>query len=205
MRPGTRAAARRGLIATQWPAGAGLLDSGPMRIPSRPRRRAIAGAPGAAVLAALLSACAHNTMTAPAPTAQAAIRHELEAFPRQLAGHVRHVIELPALPDEEDHKLELIGGRAMTVDCNTRGLDGGFQARDVPGWGYGYWVLQSRGQMRSTLMMCPPGSEKPGFVAAEPALVRYNSKLPVVVFVPEGYALRWRVWRAGATQEAPLR
>ena len=27
----------------------------------------------------------------------------------------------------------------------------------------------------------------------------------VVVFVPEGMQLRWRVWRAGATQEAPAR
>jgi len=176
-----------------------------MRIPSPPRRRAIAGAFGAGVLAALLSACAQTAMTPSAPAHRHSISQELEAFPRQLAGHVRHVIELPALPDEDDHKLELIGGKAMTVDCNTRGLDGAFQARDVPGWGYGYWVLQSRAQVRSTLMMCPPGSERPGFVAAEPLLVRYNSKLPVVVFVPEGYTLRWRVWRAGATHEAPLR
>jgi len=115
------------------------------------------------------------------------------------------VIELPALPDEDAHKLELIGGKAMTVDCNSRGMDGRFEARDVPGWGYSYWVLQSQGQVHSTMMMCPPGSAKPGFVQAEPLLVRYNSKLPVVVFVPEGMQLRWRVWRAGATQEAPAR
>ena len=154
--------------------------------------------------AALLAACAQQPMTAsatPNPSAQ----HELKAFPTQLAGHQRHVIELPALPDEDAHKLELIGGKAMTVDCNSRGMDGRFEARDVPGWGYSYWVLQSQGQVHSTMMMCPPGSAKPGFVQAEPLLVRYNSKLPVVVFVPEGMQLRWRVWRAGATQEAPAR
>ena len=157
-----------------------------------------------AVCAALLAACAPHPMTAsatPNPSAQ----HELKAFPTQLAGHQRHVIELPALPDEDAHKLELIGGKAMTVDCNSRGMDGRFEARDVPGWGYSYWVLQSQGQVHSTMMMCPPGSAKPGFVQAEPLLVRYNSKLPVVVFVPEGMQLRWRVWRAGATQEAPAR
>ena len=157
-----------------------------------------------AVCAALLAACAQQPMTAsatPNPSAQ----HELKAFPTQLAGHQRHVIELPALPDEDAHKLELIGGKAMTVDCNSRGMDGRFEARDVPGWSYSYWVLQSQGQVHSTMMMCPPGSAKPGFVQAEPLLVRYNSKLPVVVFVPEGMQLRWRVWRAGATQEAPAR
>jgi ecotin len=29
-------------------------------------------------------------------------------------------------------------------------------------------------------------------------LQRYNSKLPVVVYVPEGFQVRYRVWEAGA-------
>ncbi len=152
----------------------------------------------------LLAACAQPSVTsssAPNPVAM----QELKAFPATLAGHQRHVIELPALPDEDAHKLELIGGKAMTVDCNARGMDGRFEPRDVQGWGYTYWVLKSQGQVRSTMMMCPPGSAKPGFVQTEPLLVRYNSKLPVVVFVPEGMALRWRVWRAGVAQDAPVR
>ena len=156
------------------------------------------------ICGALLAACAQPPMSA-STTPNTAAQNELKAFPGTLAGHQRHVIELPALPDEDAHKLELIGGKAMTVDCNSRGMDGRFEARDVPGWGYSYWVLQSQGQVHSTMMMCPPGSAKPGFVQAEPLLVRYNSKLPVVVFVPEGMQLRWRVWRAGATQEAPAR
>jgi serine protease inhibitor ecotin len=35
--------------------------------------------------------------------------------------------------------------------------------------------------------------------------VRYNSKLPVVVFVPEGMGLGYRVWAAGARHDAPVR
>ena len=156
------------------------------------------------ICGALLAACAQQPMSASA-TPNAAAQSELKAFPATLAGHQRHVIELPALPDEDAHKLELIGGKAMTVDCNARGMDGHFEPRDVQGWGYTYWVLQSKGQVRSTLMACPPDSAKPGFVQAEPLLVRYNSKLPVVVFVPEGMALRWRVWQAGPTQDASVR
>jgi len=150
----------------------------------------------------LAVACAAQPASAPDRPDAA---RELKAFPSSLAGHQRYVIELPALADEAAHQLELIGGKAMTVDCNARGLDGRLQARDVPGWGYTYWVLESKGQVRSTMMMCPPGTEKPGFVQAEPLLVRYNSKLPVVVFVPEGMQLRWRVWQAGATHEAAAR
>jgi ecotin len=130
---------------------------------------------------------------------------ELKAFPTHLEGYRRHVIELPMLPDEADHKLELFGTRAMTVDCNSRGMDGRFESRDVPGWGYSYWVLHSQGQVRSTLMACPPGSQRPGVVQTESTLVRYNSKLPVVVFVPEGMGLRYRVWTAGARLDAPAR
>lgn len=153
---------------------------------------------------ALLAACAQQPMAAP-PAPNPVAQKELKAFPAQLAGYQRHVIELPALPDEDARKLELIGGKAMTVDCNSRGIDGRFDERNVQGWGYPYWVLQSKGEVISTMMMCPPGTQKPGFVQAPPLLVRYNSKLPVVVFVPDGMALRWRVWSAGATHEAPAR
>ena len=48
---------------------------------------------------ALLSACAQQPASAN-PAASA----ELKAFPTQLAGHQRHVIELPALPNEDERK-----------------------------------------------------------------------------------------------------
>ena len=169
----------------------------------KPCRRLARYAAALPLCGALLAACAQPPQAPAAPNPGAA--QELKAFPTTLPGYQRHVIELPALASEDEHKLELIGGKAMTVDCNSRGMDGRFEPRDVPGWGYTYWVLQSKGQVRTTMMMCPPGSAKPGFVTAEPLLVRYNSKLPVVVLVPDGMALRWRVWRAGAAQVATLR
>jgi ecotin len=38
------------------------------------------------------------------------------------------------------------------------------------------------------------------FVAlvGEPYLIRYNSRLPVVVYVPEGAEVRYRIWSAGS-------
>lgn len=149
---------------------------------------------------ALLAACAQQP-AAPDPAAS----QELKAFPAALAGYQRHVIELPALADESGHRLELIGTKAVTVDCNTRGMDGRFEARDVQGWGYTYWVLHSRGQVMTTMMACPPGSAHPGVAQTQGTLVRYNSKLPVVVFVPEGMGLGYRVWSAGALQAAAPR
>jgi hypothetical protein len=33
-------------------------------------------------------------------------------------------------------------------------------------------------------------------LGGEPKLLRYNSRLPLVVCVPEGVEVRWRAWRA---------
>ena len=52
--------------------------------------------------------------------------------------------------------------------------------------------------MTSTLVAPPPGAPKvKTFVTlgGEPYLIRYNSKLPVVVYAPEGVEVRYRIWR----------
>ncbi|MEE4607550.1 MAG: ecotin family protein [Desulfobacteraceae bacterium] len=33
-------------------------------------------------------------------------------------------------------------------------------------------------------------------LGGEPYLIRYNSSLPVVVYAPEGVAVRYRIWNA---------
>lgn len=117
----------------------------------------------------------------------------------------RYVIDLPAKAQEDDYQLQLIAGKNMTVDCNRQRLNGTFEEQTVAGWGYTYWVFKSDGHAVSTLMACPPGSKKPGFVSGAPVTVRYNSKLPVVVFVPDGMQLRHRIWQAGAVEQAAAR
>ncbi|MNH20233.1 Ecotin precursor [compost metagenome] len=50
----------------------------------------------------------------------------------------------------------------------------------------------------STLMACPDTAKKEAFVpvVGDGFLLRYNSKLPVVVYVPEGVEVRYRIWSA---------
>jgi ecotin len=53
------------------------------------------------------------------------------------------------------------------------------------------------------MMACPPESTpQESFVAVRGAgfLQRYNSKLPVVTYVPEGFEVRYRIWTAGEEQ-----
>ncbi len=59
--------------------------------------------------------------------------------------------------------------------------------------------------MAGTLMAVDPKAPKVSrFVglAGDPYLVRYNSRLPIVVYVPEGVEVRYRVWTAGTETKA---
>jgi ecotin len=54
--------------------------------------------------------------------------------------------------------------------------------------------------MGGTLMAVDPNAPKVDrFVTlgGKPYLIRYNSRLPVVVYVPEGAEVRYRIWSAG--------
>lgn len=132
----------------------------------------------------------------------------LEPFPAPEPGHVRWAIDLPALPDEDDHKIELLPGKWMMVDCNRHWAGAVIEQRSLQGWGYSYYVMQDVGQVASTMMACP-GQEKTNRfipVGSMPELQRYNSRLPIVFYAPEEVELQYRVWRAaGSAQPAEKR
>jgi ecotin len=157
----------------------------------------------ALTLAACATAQADSAMTDNSVNAQTGAADALKAFPAAAAGQTRHVITLPAQTDESALKVELILGKTQTVDCNRQVFGGRLETRTAEGWGYDYYVLPALGNAASTLMGCPPGSERQAFVTTqEQPLIRYNSRLPVVVYAPSDVEVRYRVWRAGETQTA---
>lgn len=128
---------------------------------------------------------------------------DLPAFPAAMAAFTQHVIRLPAQADEDALKVEIIVGKTMKVDCNRHSFGGRLQERTLEGFGYPYYVLDSLGAAASTMMACPPGSERKMFVrSSDQTLIRYNSRLPIAVFVPSDVEVRYRVWRAGEEQTA---
>lgn len=136
----------------------------------------------------------------------AATPDALKPYPAASEGYNRHVIELPAQTDEAEHKVEIIAGKTLEVDCNLQRMSGQWQEKSVQGWGYSYYELSQIGPTVSTLMACPDGSRKKAFVrvAGEPQLVRYNSKLPLVIYAPKDIEVRYRIWSAASeTSEAP--
>ena len=129
-------------------------------------------------------------------------RKELKAYPPAKEGMVRYVLYLEPKADESLFKVELIVGRVIETDgVNRYGIGGAMSQETVQGWGYPMLVVGQEGFDRvwSTKMGVPPGQPKvKAFVpiAGEPTLIRYNSKLPVVVYVPAGGEVRYRIWEA---------
>jgi ecotin len=133
---------------------------------------------------------------------------ELKAFPPAGEGMCRYVIFLPAEKDEELLKIQLMVGRSMQLDSKNRYFFGGrLETVPIPGWGYNRYVLKSLGPMAGTLMAVDPNAQKiERFITlgGEPDLLRYNSRLPLVVYLPEGVEVRYRIWRADKRVENAL-
>ena len=117
----------------------------------------------------------------------------------ELGINKRVVINLPPLDDEDVYKLEMIIGKTLKVDCNHHWFGGQLTEEVAKGWGYTYFVLKSVQGPASTLMACPPKmKEERAFVRVrgDGNLLRYNSKVPVVVYVPIDFEVHYRVWVA---------
>ena len=132
---------------------------------------------------------------------------ELKAFPPAKEGMERFVIVLPDKErgEEDSFKVEIIVGKEMLTDgVNLVRLANTIEARPLKGWGYTYYELTGSSETLSTLMAPPPGAPKvEKFVTASPLQIPYNSRLPIVVYAPKGYEVRYRIWKASElTREA---
>jgi ecotin len=120
----------------------------------------------------------------------------LVAFPTEKDGYQRFVLMLPEVTDtSKELKVEMIPGKIEEVDCNRHILIGTFSKETVDGWGYDYLVFSSDGIMAATRMACVDPA-RPEFVSGPTEFIRYNSELPIVVFAPEGFEVRFRIWEA---------
>jgi ecotin len=123
----------------------------------------------------------------------------MKPYPPAEDGYKRMVIHLQSLADEDTSKLEIIIGKTIKVDCNRHWFGGQVTEEIAKGWGFPYFVLKSVTGPASTLMACPlDKKEQDTFVQVrgEGDLIRYNSKLPVVVYVPVDFEVRYRIWTA---------
>ena len=136
----------------------------------------------------------------PAQSASGSGNSPLDAFPAPANGMVRYVIVLAkkARGEEDRFKVELIAGKTIVTDgVNSYRLGINIEPRNLKGWGYTYYEVTGSGNTMSTLMAPPEGTPPvEQFVTGKPLLVRYNSRLPIIVYAPNGYQVRYRIWQA---------
>jgi ecotin len=125
---------------------------------------------------------------------------DMKAFPPAEPGMTRYVITLPKQDDEAALRVELIIGKTVKTDASNRYFFAGtLEVETIQGWGYPRYILRELGPMAGTLMAVDPDApqvERFISLGGEPQLVRYNSQLPVVAYVPAGVEVRYRIWRA---------
>jgi ecotin len=127
---------------------------------------------------------------------------DMKPFPPAEEGMTRHVIRLPKQEDETAFKVELIIGKTVRTDAGNRYFFAGvLETVNIPGWGFDRYVLRQLGPMAGTLMAVDPNAPQvERFISlGGETILRYNSRLPVVVYVPAGVEVRYRIWRADPT------
>ncbi len=130
------------------------------------------------------------------------IDKEIGMFPSPKQGYKQVFIKVPSKKNESDYKIEVFVGKTMMVDCNRHFMGGSIESQTLDGWGYSYYIAETDGNVASTRMGCPDNKMTKQFVNIEPKLLRYNSRLPIVIYVPEGLEVNYKIWKGGKKMKA---
>ena len=130
-----------------------------------------------------------------------------DLFPVAGKGMSKFVIEVPHSTIEEDNtkKVEIIVGKYTQTDkCNNHFMVGQLEKKDLKGYGYNYYEYKGDGSIAGTMKGCLDSGTMSKFVSAQPTLVDYNGRLPIVVYVPEGFDVQYRIYKAQPEQYKAL-
>lgn len=133
----------------------------------------------------------------------------MQAYPAATQTQERYVLQLPTKKDESMYQVELIVGKTVQLDpANQYFFGGTIEEEAIPGWGYTRYLVNNIGPMAGTLMAVEHNAPKvKRFVTlgGDPKLVRYNSRLPIVVYTPKGFEVRYRIWTTPAKTKTMLK
>jgi ecotin len=155
-------------------------------------------------------------MVAASAPAVAIPRLDLSGYPAPKQGLKRWVIQpsglLPKSDDAMisahplDWRIQLIVGKEVEVDCNVKRLSGpSLSMQRLPkASGKALFEVSGPVLVLSTRMACTSEqAQGKSFLSLgkQPYLIPYNASWPIVVDLPDGVELRWRVWKAETRQQ----
>jgi ecotin len=120
---------------------------------------------------------------------------DISIYPKTKQDSKRIIIQLPIEKNEDNLKIELFVGIEKMADCNSHTLEGKSTKKNIDGGAYNYFIIESTGVSVSTKMACLDAPTRK-FVTMQPILTSYNSKLPIVLYVPQNIEVKYRIWRA---------
>lgn len=122
----------------------------------------------------------------------------LDAFPEPEAGIKRLVLYLPDKEREEEanFRVEMRAGKNFVTDgINRYQLAGRLEQKNLKGWGYHYYEYAGGTELIGTLMGVPEGTPMvERFIGSAPLSIPYNSRLPVVLYLPGEMSAQYRIW-----------
>ena len=117
-------------------------------------------------------------------------------WPKAESNQERFIINLPK-EEGSDKEVELVIGKRMKTDvCNKFFFGGTIEKKDLEGWGYNYYVAKPT-TMAGTRRACIDSRQVEKFVqmnSSRNMKIRYNSKLPIVVYAPKGFEVSYKLW-----------
>lgn len=122
------------------------------------------------------------------------VKLDLSMYPEAKNGFSMFTIQLEPKENESNFQIEMYVGKIAEVDCNKYRLLGEFSKQNLQGWGYSYYEFNSNGDIMGTRMACKDSSKHKELVKSSVILVRYNSKLPIVVYLPNKMSLKYKIW-----------
>lgn len=101
--------------------------------------------------------------------------------------------------ESKDRMVELLPGRVETVDgVNTYYINGCTTEEKFPGLDYTCYRVDLRDTYRSRCAVPPEATPEEKFISQRHRkLIPYNSRKPVVVYLPEDAQLHYRIWTGG--------
>ena len=147
------------------------------------------------ILTAFLLTISCNTTTNKATKSEKRYAdYDLSMYPKSNDSIKRHVVEVPIEENEGLYNLEIWAGQTKKVDCNRHSIPGTFTKKTVKGWGYSYYEFTTKEHQISTRMGCPDNVLTEKFILSKTEHVKYNSKLPVVVYCPSNLEIKYTIW-----------